>query len=115
MNLEFDWQRHAMIIEHLLQPVPETHCLIYEDCLEVPASFDEFARNHYTRLNGVAWPDMCPVYAFGLISHGCAMQPEEESDLEMLWQSLPNTNLSWPQARQVVADIWKWRDSLSVK
>ena len=100
MAIIFDRRKHMRIVQHLFNPPTVSHCLIYENIIEVTPKFDTFARNHFISIEGISWSDLC---AYRL--------PSDNEHLETLWSELAKSDLSWAQASQVVIDVWAWLDS----
>ncbi len=108
--MNFDRRRHRMIVEQLHQPASVSHCLVYEDMLDVTPEFDKFARKHFSTTQGFSWHDLCPAYALGLMTHDTFQLPFDNEELETLWHELAKSNIDWTQARRVVKDVWKFLD-----
>lgn len=108
--MNYDRHRHSLIVEQLHKPDSVAHCLIYQDMLDVSPEFDKFARKHFGAIHGISWPDLCPAYALGLMTHTAYQLPTNDEELETLWQELANSDIEWSQAQQVVKDVWKFLD-----
>lgn len=106
-----DHERHARIVGHLRATGSVSHCLPYEDMMEVTPEFDQFARQHASAIDGISWHDLCPAYALALMTHHTYELPEDDEALEVLWEELAPSDLDWHQAKSVVADTWRWLDA----
>lgn len=108
----FDRDRHSRIVARLTSP-SVGQCLAYENMIDVPSRYDTFAREHFSigyANTGIPWPDACPVYALVLMAHGSYRMPDNEAEIETLWQELAPSRLAWRDVREFVADVWRELD-----
>lgn len=108
MKRKFDRDRHSELVACLEQRDSVSGCLLYPGMLEVTPEFDRFAHAHFSTIDEIPWRDLCPAYALGLMTFDNYDLPEDDADLEMLWDELSTSDLSWQLARNVVLDVWIW-------
>ena len=85
-----------------------SRCLHYPGMVEVPAGFDRFAGNDARKM-GFEWDDVCPAYALALVSEGGYRLPEDDAEMEILWDELGgNSARLWPEVRTLVMRSWAW-------
>ncbi len=113
MQYRLDHDRHSRIVERLIQPPSVGQCLAYEDMIDVPPQFDVFAREHYSKhyaTTGIPWRDVCPAYALALMAYGSYRMPENNAEIETLWEELAPSRLGWRDAKAIVAEVWDGLD-----
>lgn len=109
MRSGFDRDRHSRIVARLAEPPSVGECLVYDDMTDVPPQFDAFAKKHFLdhyAASGIPWREACPVYALALMAHGSYRMPDDEGEIETLWQELAPSPHAWDEARAIVADVW---------
>lgn len=85
-------------------------CLYYPGMAQVPAGYDRFSGNDAKSM-GLEWDDVCPAYALALVSHRGYSLPEEDPEMEVLWDELGGGSTKlWPEVRAVVMRSWAWLD-----
>lgn len=80
--------------------------------MAIPPAYDQFCRTHFGAVKRVhselSWDDVRPAYAIALSAHAVlcvTLDHELEDALERHWPELRgDSNLSWPQARAIIAD-----------
>lgn len=83
-------------------------CLYYPGMTEVPKGYDSFA-NRDASAADLQWEDVCPAYALALVSHQSYRLPQDESDMEVLWDELGgNSTKLWVEVRDLVLRAWDW-------
>ena len=83
-------------------------CLYYPGMAQVPTGYDRFSGDD-ARKAGLEWEDACPAYALALVSHGGYTLPEDDVEMEVLWDELGGRSTKlWPEVRAVVMRSWAW-------
>lgn len=107
----FDSERFRELLERLRPTGGVARCLHYPGMTTIPAGFDRFASED-ARQQGLAWDDVCPAYALALVSRGSYALPQDDGEMEVLWDELGGASTRlWPDVRGVVARSWAWLDA----
>ena len=77
----------------------------------IPAGFNDFASRDAKSVES-NWADVCPAYALALISVGTYGLPQNDAEMEVLWDDLSgNSTKSWPEVRDIVMRLRGWLDA----
>ena len=106
-----DSERFRDLLERLRPAGGVARCLHYPGMTAVPVGFARFASDD-ARHRDQTWSDVCPAYALALVSRGSYVLPQDDEEMEVLWDELggESTRL-WPDVRGVVARSWAWLDA----
>ena len=83
-----------------------------QSLMDVPPAYDQFCRAHFGAVKRthpeLTWEDACPAYAIALSAHAVlcvSLDHASEHALERNWPLLRGqSNLTWVQARGIIAD-----------
>lgn len=107
----FDSGHFHRLVDYLSRSGGVEKCLPYPGMTPVPAGFDEFA-NRDSQATESNWSDICPAYALALLTSGGYALPQDDADMEVLWDELSgNSTLLWPDVRDIVERGWAWLDA----
>jgi hypothetical protein len=107
----FDNEQFHRLVEFLSRAGGVDKCLPYPDMTTVPPGFNEFASQD-SQKQGYEWADVCPAYALALITAGGYSLPQDDSDMEILWDELGgNSTKLWPEVRGTIERSWSWLDA----
>lgn len=107
----FDSERFRELLERLRPAGGVARCLHYPGMTSVPVGFDRFASDD-ARRQDFAWSDVCPAYALALVSQGSYALPQDDEEMEVLWDELGgDSTLLWPDVTGVVERSWAWLDA----
>ena len=105
-----DQDRFKQLLAVLRPTGGVAQCLHYPGMVEVPTGYDRFAGDNARKM-GLEWEDACPAYALALVSHGGYALPEDDADMEVLWDELGGGSTKrWPDVRTAVIRSWSWLD-----
>ena len=108
----FDSERFHRLVEFLHRSGGVGKCLPYPDMTPIPAGFNDFASRDAKSVES-NWADVCPAYALALISVGTYGLPQNDAEMEVLWDDLSgNSTKLWPEVRDIVIRSWGWLDAL---
>ena len=99
-------------LRDLLKPTGGVaECLHYPGMTPIPEGFDRFAGQDAKRA-AADWNDVCPAYALALVSVGSYALPQDDAEMEVLWDELGGeSGKPWPEVRDVIARSWAWLDA----
>jgi hypothetical protein len=107
----FDSERFRELLERLRPAGGVVRCLHYPGMTPIPEGFDRFA-SHDTHERELAWSDVCPAYALALVSRGSYGLPQDDTEMEVLWDELGGDSTRvWTEVRDVVVRAWAWLDA----
>ena len=107
----FDSERFHRLVEFLHRSGGVGKCLPYPDMTPIPAGFNDFASGDCKSVDA-EWADVCPAYALALISVGTYGLPQNDAEMEVLWDDLSgNSTKLWPEVRDIVMRLWGWLDA----
>jgi hypothetical protein len=98
--------------------LPELHWILASPLL--PAYYDDCCRRHYLavrlRLPDTCWDDVAPLYTLIAVIHRPGVAKLPASWTRALETHFPilrgGSRLTWPQARQVIEEMWERLTSL---
>lgn len=103
--------RFQRLVDFLNQSGGVGKCLPYPDMTPIPIGFNDFAKKDFKGVEA-EWSDVCPAYALGLVSVGSYDLPQDDSEMEILWDELGgNSTKLWPDVREIVMRSWAWLDA----
>lgn len=106
-----DSERFHRLVEFLNRSGGVGKCLPYPDMTPIPAGFNDFASKDSVAVEA-EWSDVCPAYALALVSVGSYGLPQDDTDMEVLWDELGgNSTKLWPEVREIVKRSWAWLDA----
>ncbi|WP_213603027.1 hypothetical protein [Pseudoxanthomonas japonensis] len=107
----FELDRFNQLVELLNQPGDVGECLPYSGMASVPVGFNEFVRRDWLATDAT-WSDVCPAYALALVSVGSYGLPQDDPDMEVLWDELGGSSTKlWPEVRDLIKRSWAWLDA----
>jgi hypothetical protein len=110
-----DHERFQQLLSVLKLTGGVSKCLYYPGMAQVPAGYDRFAGDD-SRKMGFDWTDACPAYALALVSHGGYTLPNDDQEMEVLWDELGGGSTKlWSEVRDVVIRSWDWLEVHSSK
>lgn len=77
----------------------------------IPNGYDRFAADdaHAMELD---WKDVCPAYALALVSRGSYALPQDDAEMEVLWDELGGDSTQlWGEVKDVVVRAWAWLEA----
>jgi len=85
-------------------------CLPYPGMTQVPADYSAFAQAD-SQGQEQDWNDLCPAYALALLTHRVYRLPDDDVDMETLWNELGGESTKlWADVSSVVQRAWVWLD-----
>lgn len=106
-----DSKRFDALLDLIRPTGSVANCLHYRDMTPVPEGFDRFAGED-ARRNDADWSDVCPAYALALVSIGSYTLPQDDAEMEVLWDELGGASSKrWPEVRGAVTRSWAWLDA----
>ena len=83
-------------------------CLPYPGMVSLPSGYSRFAQRDALERE-LDWDDICPAYALAGISCGAYRLPEDDTDMETLWDELGGSSSKvWSEVRNLVPGAWRW-------